>query len=270
MDCAHVDDSYESYILGALDSDEMGSMAAHIDGCARCQAKLRPEAEAVAALAYAVPQQSAPASVKMRLFERIDASAAPDRRWDLAGFLDKVGARMVASYQMALASSLVAVIVLGGVWFNNKLDQVDLESQELATRVQQMSEDEAVMKEMVAQQRYLTYWAAAPDVSVTRLSATNISNRARGMVMVSASASTALISALNLVPLPLDKVYKVWLVREGVIYDAGSFTVDETGYGQAFIELIAPFWQIERIIITVEGTDSSAGPRGESVLKVDL
>ena len=115
MDCAHVDDSYESYILGALDSDEMGSMAAHIDGCARCQAKLRPEAEAVAALAYAVPQQSAPASVKMRLFERIDASAAPDRRWDLAGFLDKIGARMVASYQMAVASSLVAVIVLGGV-----------------------------------------------------------------------------------------------------------------------------------------------------------
>ena len=283
MDCDRIEDSYESYVLGALDSAEMESMTDHIDSCDRCSARIRDEAEGVAALAFAVPQHPVPAAVKARLFARIDAETQSTPRFSIAGFLADTGNRLAAHYAVATAAVFMVALIAGGFWFNQRISEIDAEKEQLVERVEQidtekadlaskvdeMEQDETAMLEMVVQQRALTYWATNPDVSVKRMSATNVSNRARGMVMVSSSGGRALVSALNLLPLPSDKLYKVWLVKGGFAFDAGSFTVDSTGYAQMVIELIAPLPEIDRILVTVETIDS-AGPEGESVLNVDL
>ena len=81
MDRDRIEDSYESYVLGALDSSEMESLTDHIDGCDRCSARIRDEPEGVAALALAVPQHPVPAGVKARPFARNDAETQSTPRY---------------------------------------------------------------------------------------------------------------------------------------------------------------------------------------------
>ena len=278
MDCRQIEENYESYVLGALESDVKDLMSDHIDGCPHCTDRVREDSEAVMQLALAVPQQAPPPHVKARLLERIEAgdlgvAPRPEPSFqgtDWTAVLSGFGRRLVSNYGLAAASVAVVTLVTGGMWYNSKLDQVASEQDELATKISTMSEDESEMKEMVKDQRSLAYWAARPDVSVKRLSATNVTDRAYGMVMVSGSGNTAMLSALDLIPLPGDKVYQVWLIDERLVYDAGTFTVDSTGYAQMLFELAVPLSEIDRIVITVEDAGNNAGPKGESVLKVDL
>ena len=106
--------------------------------------------------------------------------------------------------------------------------------------------------------------------SVNMLWGTGWEANARGMLMVSRSGSQALLLALNLRPLPPDRVYQVWLVKNGRRYNGGHFTVDSSGYGQTLIFPYASIAEFEGIGITIEPIGGSSGPTGISVLKGDL
>ena len=75
---------------------------------------------------------------------------------------------------------------------------------------------------------------------------------------------------MNLRPLPPDRVYQVWLVKDGRRYNGGYFTVDSSGYGQTLIFPYASIAEFEGIGITIEPIGGSSGPTGISVLKGDL
>ena len=270
MDCKQIEDNQESYVLGALESDVRGLMSGHVDECPRCAGRLREDLETVARLASAVPRQAPPPHVKAKLLERIAAGdvAAPPLEpsrpgVDLTAVFSSLGRQLAANYRLAAASLTVVVFVAVGVWFDSRLD-------ELAAKISSMSVDESEMKEMVKEQRSLAFWAAKPDVSVMPLSAANVTDLAYGMVMFSGSGSDAMLFAQDLFPLPSDKVYQVWLIDERTVYDAGTFAVDSTGYAQMPFELAVPLSDIDRIVITVEDSGNHGGPKGESVLKVDL
>ena len=89
-------------------------------------------------------------------------------------------------------------------------------------------------------------------------------------MMISRSEPRALLLALNLDPLPLDKAYQVWLISNGRKYNGGLFRVDSTGFGQAVIIPVVPFRQIDALVITIEPAGGSHDPTGADVLKGDL
>ena len=276
MDCKESEENLIPYLLGTLGPEEIGKMASHVDACAACAARLRQESEIVEELTYAVPQLPVPPGVKQRLMSTIDAEVAGDRpagafdSW--SGLFTMLGRRLVAHSGLAVASTLIVAVVGSGVWYDGHLDQVAREKEqqvvdtEVSTFIEAGGEYDAEMVQMVEEQRHLQYMSIEPGVSVSMLKGTGMSAQARGMIVIPPTSDAALLAVLQLPPLPIDKVYQVWLIKSGGMYSVGTFKVDSTGSGQTKIELIAPLHDLEAIVITVERAGGSPGPTGESVL----
>ena len=288
MECRDAEELLVPYLLGALDRQDRRRVREHLEGCAACSMKLEGDGEVVARLAYAVPQVPVPPEVKERLMARVAAEEARPR---LA--MASLAARATAWLRgasaprrgVAFATALTVAVALLAAWFNLRLDHLADRSEELDRRVASVAEKENLMDqeleaalqrdhqllEMIRQQRYLTYMAASPGVTVSMLSsAERRYSGARGMIVMTRDGSTALLAVLDLPPLPPDKVYQVWLIKGNQRYSAGVFTVDSTGYGQTVIIPVAPLGEYDAIGITVEPAGGSPGPTGTSVLKGDL
>ena len=278
MDCKKAEEHLEAYLLGALESREMDEVRHHVDTCAECSSILYQHGSVAADLALAVPQISAPPHLKRQLLSRIEAAAPRSRSrrvWgNWSGLLPRLSLRLATPIQMAVAPILILGMVLGWIWFNNRLSDIAEEKEALADKIEIMAEGEAEMKQMVKDQRYLTYMSASPGLTVNVLSGTERWGRARGIVMIPQGGDAPFLAALGLPPLPKDKTYQVWLIVLGRMYSAGTFTVDSTGYAQTRINLpMTPLHKIdaiEAIVITVEQAGGSPGPTGESVLRGDL
>jgi anti-sigma-K factor RskA len=70
-------ESVGAYALGALPELEAQIFERHLMGCELCQEELERLAEAVEALPRSVPAHQAPASLKARLMDVVNAEAAP-------------------------------------------------------------------------------------------------------------------------------------------------------------------------------------------------
>ena len=278
MDCRESEELFVPYVLGALDSEETEKMAIHLEACAGCRARMRQENEIVEKLTYAVPQLPVPPSVKQRLISRIEAEGAPDRPAGILSnrlsFLTALGRGLAVHSGLAVASMLIVAVVLGGVWYNGHLNRIALEKQggagRLASVLDTAVEQNFEMTQLVKEQRHLRNMSIEPAVSVSMLSGRGMSPNARGMIVVPPTGEAALLAVLHLPPLPVDKIYQVWLIKSGGMYSVGMFTVDSSGFGQTKIELIAPLRDLEAIVITVERAGGSPGPTGESVLMGEL
>ena len=275
MECKIAEEKIALYLLGALESGEMSRIDSHIDTCPECRLKLREEGEIVAALAYAAPQIDVPPRVKQQLLSRIDEGDARSRSTGdigfLTGLIPQLGLRLAAHSGIALASTLAVVIVLGGIWFNNRLDETAQEKEALAAEIETVVEGEAEMIERLKDQRDLISKAAAPGALVKTLSGTEMSADSSAWVVVEATGMKATLSAYDMPPLLKGEVYQVWLVRAGQRYDTGAvFTVDSSGYGRADIVLAAPLAEFEAMLITKRDEDDESGGPGLSILKGDL
>ena len=293
MDCERAEGLLAPYVLGALEPSERSAMDRHADSCAVCTARLREQGEVVAELAYAVPQLEVPTRVKQSLLSGLGQS--PSRRrskhvlqgwWDS---LPQIGRRLAAHYATAVALMMVAVMVAGGAWFNTRLNRVTEEKEALAAQLETArnvpesvdvpfsSQLESVAAPAVEaatrvneeRLRVLSHLAAAPGAKGNVLLGTERSANAIGMVVARQPGTDAILTALNLQPLPSDEVYSVWLIRGSRVHRAGEFIVDSTGYGQTVIKL-GPPGEYDYILITIQGADRRFERLGVSVMKGDL
>ena len=285
MDCSRAEELFEPYLLGALESRERQLMDSHLDTCHQCNLKLREDGETAAKLALGVPQLQVPPRVKQRLFASIDEDirlhtlARPQPI--LTGFWATLSGTLALHGGKAVTAALVVGIVFGGIWFNARLNEVSEDNSRLGDRlneqlqaVAQTDGHAADVMEMVKDQRFVTYETlsmyATPGTSVNMLWGTRLSSRARGMMVVSHMRNKAVLLVLNLPPLPRDKAYQVWLIKESQRYGSVLFTVDSTGSGQAVIFPVTPLSEFDGIGITIEPIEGSDLPTGSSVLEGDL
>lgn len=293
MDCEHAEELLAPYVLGALGPSERSAMDSHAASCAVCTARLREHGEVVAELAYAVPQLEVPPRVKQNLLSGLGQSSRRRRSRHVLqgwwGLLPQMGHRLTAHYAAAVALTMVAVMVAGGAWFNSRLNRVTAEKEALAAQLETarnvpgsvdgpfLSQLESVAAPAVAaatrvneeRLRVLSHLATAPGAKVNVLLGTEQSANAVGMVVTRQPGTAAILTALNLQPLPRHKVYRVWLIRGSRVHKAGEFIVDSTGYGQTVIKLGSP-GEYDYILITVEGANRRFERLGVSVMKGDL
>ena len=284
MECSEAADLLGPYALNALDTEEREWVESHVERCGNCLLKLQEARELTVGLAFAVPQMRVPADVRRRLMARVDADKArrPDGRWALRDGVERVLATLLRGLSphtgKAITAFVVAGVVLGGVWFNDRLNDISAANAELGGEIESMAMREAEVRTMVANQRYLSSVSASPGVSVNLLRGTERTTDAWGMLTccaVSDSGLVALLGVFNLPPLPAGQVYQAWLIRNGQRHPGSQFTVDSTGYGQTVIipqtilpefdpvNMYVPFNEFDAIGITVE-------PSGTAVMQGDL
>ena len=271
MDCSIVQDQLVAYLLGSLNFGERDRIERHLDVCVGCTANLNEDGEFMTQLAFSVPQLEAPAAVKQGILARIDADASHESVADFARkgmLLVRIWGRPLVTYSgLAATILLVGFMVVAGLWFNNRLDEMAVEKVFLASELESVVRGEERMKQTVERQRYLLYRAADPGASVNLLSATEWSPDSSGIVITKAGQEPVL-AVLDLPPLPEGDTYQVWLAKEGTLHNVGAFTVDATGYAQTNIRLSTSIRTFDAIVITVrrEGTDAGT----TEVLRGDL
>ena len=277
MDCSDAEELIVPYLRGALEGDEAAALERHIAACRDCS-RVTAE-EMVADFAHAVPQKSPPQSVKDRLFHRVEAGS-PQRRvadslrsWafgEMGGFRQRAARGLLGSAAVAL----VVVLITASVWFNDRLGDISRDAAQLSDELAIARERESEVMSAVEEHREVTYemirMSSTPGTSVNTLLGTGPWSSARGIVIVSYTSNRGLLLVGDLPPLPPDRIYQVWLVKDGVKYGAGWFTVDPLGYGQTIIIPLAPFGQFDGMGITIEPSGGSGGPTGVNILKGDL
>ena len=285
MECNEAADLLGPYALNALDAEERVQVESHVERCGDCLLKLQEEMEVMVSLAFAVPQRPVPSDVKRRLMARIDTGRTRglSARWagravGVERVLSTLLRGLVPHTGKAITAFVVAGVVFGGIWFNDRLNDISAASAELGGEIESMVEREAEVRTMVANQRYLSSVSASPGVSVNLLRGTERATAAWGMLTccaVSDNGLVALLGVFDLPPLPPGQVYQTWLIRNGQRHPGSQFTVDSTGYGQTVIipqailpefdpvNMYIPFNEFDAIGITVE-------PSGTAVLQGDL
>ena len=263
-ECDAASDLFRSYLLGEIDESQAARVETHLESCNSCRLLLEGDGETLASLASSVPQRTAPSHVKDRLFGRIESeeeSARPlDRlveRWSL--YSEEVLRSLSAQSGRLGLAGLAIALVLGGVWFYDRLNEISpeqpptvIESDDLSSR------NEALLM------------SSSPGASVNMLRGTGPGESARGMLVASRTSDRALLLVVDLPPLPRGTVYQVWLIKGSLMHSAGWFTVDSTGYGQTVIIPVAPFWEFDAAGITIEPSGGSIDPTGVSVLSGEL
>jgi anti-sigma factor RsiW len=295
MDCRDAEELVSLYALGTLDPRERSVVDSHVSTCQECAGRLSDGVDIVAELAYALPQLEAPPRVKQRLLSRIDDVADPKGLGPMLGrwlrSLPRAGRRLAAHSSLAVASIMVAVMVVGSLWFDNRLSEVVQENETLSAQLKAVSPREpetieaalelqfqavaapvveAVTRVNAQRIEVLSHLAGSPGASVGLLLGTEKSARAVGMVVSRQAGDSAILTALNLNPLPSHKIYKVWLIKGDRTYSAGELAVDSTGYGQAIIQLFGGPDEYDYIVITIEDPSGGAELLGESVLEGHL
>ena len=277
MDCSDVEERVVPYLRGALAHDEAATLEKHIAGCRECSRAMAEEM--VADLAHAVPQKDPPQSVKDRLFVSV-RSLSPaksisrklgNRRPEHARRFTR---RATLGWGGGAVVALAIVLLATGVWLNDRLGDVSRDAEHLSNELALARERESEVMSAVEGHREATYelirMSSTPGTSVSALLGTGPWSTARGVVMFSYTSNRGLLLVTDLPALPNDRIYRVWLTRDGVKYSAGWFTVDPLGYGQTIIIPLEPFGQFDGMSITIEPRGGSGGPTGVNILKGDL
>jgi anti-sigma-K factor RskA len=234
-------DLLPAFALGSLDADEARLVEQHLTTCEVCQSELAAFQSVADALPLAAADVVPPPALKKRLMEQVQApaklegvvtSTAPSIWQQLVNAVRRFFA---GPRWQPVALLLIVALATSNVLLWRQLNQPPSSS---------------------ARRFRLTGTEAAPD--------------ATGIVYLSRDGRDGSIIVDNLEPLPPDKQYQLWLIRDGERTSGAVFSVTDTGYHSQLITAPRPLEEYSAFGITVEPAGGSPGPTGERVLGYDL
>jgi Anti-sigma-K factor rskA/Putative zinc-finger len=243
------EDLLPGYLLGTLTPDETAAVAEHLHSCAQCQASQSAYEMVLDRLCEAVDLQAPPPAVQQRLLSLIEAEPPPLAAARVQTRRGRWGGRVVAVW-----AAVSIVLCLGLGWWTWTTWQI-------VTRMR--ANEQALVRQLDIQRQALAL-LTAPGSRSAILSAEG--SQSRGVLLLQETASEAVLIARDLPPLKANRVYQLWLLREGVRDNGGVFQVDPRGFGMLHIQAPLPFATYRAAGITEEPSGGSPGPTSPRVI----
>ena len=245
---AHSERFEELAAAKALDlplSEEAADFTRHLDeGCPTCEELLSDFRAASSALAFAVPPRAPRREVK----ERILASLAVRRRPPVAPWL-----------AAAAAALLFVLVAFDDARLRREREELHSRTIDLAARLSGAQQD-------LAREALRARVLESEDVRILFLGGKDPQPDARGRVFWSERAKRGILVAGNLVPLPPDKQYELWVFEKGKPVAAGVFDADASGRVLFESPDLARIAAAENFAVTVEPRGGVPQPTGPIVL----
>jgi anti-sigma-K factor RskA len=232
----HVDELLPAYALGMLELDEEARVAAHLSGCARCQAELHTFQAIPERLAYAVPVRVPPARLRQSILQSVQPQAVKPAPAVRASWRE----RLAASVHRAGPAWAIASLVLLAVLVVSNLA--------LWHQVQQLSSN------------------TSGGFTLLALNATSSAPGANGLMVISRDGRYGTLVVDGLPDLGQGRQYQLWLIQDGQRTSGGVFSVDGSGYGSLWVAAPQPLVSYQTFGITIEPQGGSPGPTGQKVL----
>lgn len=256
-----------AHALGALDPEERRELETHLAECAECRERLADFGASVEALAESAPPVRPSSEIRERLLGRLEESGAevgaggPSRRRGLAPLA------VAASVIAALGAGLVAGIVATRSWTEGEMEARRAEISGLEERLAaSQREAEEIRLRLAALAELTEILATSPPGREVLLAGLDPVPEGQGRLYVDPAAGRGVLVAGNLRPLPEDRVYQLWTLRDGVPRSAGTFRPGPRGSALHLVEEV-PVEAPDGWAVTVEPAGGVPQPTGEMVLR---
>lgn len=238
-----------AYALQALDDDETRMIEDHLQACAACRVDLAAYVRVVDQLPFAVPDLAPALELKLRLQERVRATAvtAPvvpaTQRASRAGqsFGERLAAALQDIFYRPVWRPVALLLIVGLVASNLYFWQTAEQARTHTDPWQQIMLDEQAA-----------------------------GGTATGIVVISADGEYGTLIVDRLPQLDTQQQYQLWLVRDEERTNGGVFSVHDDGYYSFEIEAPLPLRDYDSFGITVEPAGGSPGPTSPPVLRGEL
>jgi anti-sigma factor RsiW len=252
-----IQDMLSAYALDALDPEDWRSVKNHLRGCDQCQRDLKEYRSVVSqiplSLSAAAPHpkikhlfleriQSAPQAVaSQKLFEteaqtRRDAeSQGPSLPLQVSQF----SLRQWLGWAVALAASVALFFMVQ-------------ENADLQRQVTEQAAELARIQGQVADMRQVLVTLRDPEVHLALLAGHDRAPNAKARMFWNPQQRAGYFAAYDLPPLPPEKTYQLWVIAQGPPIGAGTFSVDQHGYGEVRVASIPRADLVKMFAVTIE------------------
>lgn len=110
----------------------------------------------------------------------------------------------------------------------------------------------------------------SPNASIWELAGTPEAPQARARLLGSPEERTALLLVQGLAPLPPERDYQLWFLRDGKPVGSAIFDVHQNGQGQLVVHAPRQLAHYDLAAITPEPAGGSPGPTGPIMLAGEL
>jgi anti-sigma-K factor RskA len=274
-----------SYVLGALDGEDLAAFEAHLkEGCGICRREL-PELEATArALLLAADEVEPSPALRSRILAAAGAREAlkpspargahPDAVRAARGMevLDRDSRRTSSrreAWRSGLALAAVAVLaILSWQALSLKAHLRDALG-EVGEARQRIAALEGEIKDLRAtsdQHNLLVRLLNRPESGLVTLASLAPAPNAAGKVLWDKKEGKGYLWVSNLPQEAEGKDYQLWAIAGGVPKSAGVFSVSTGGSALVPLDTVSPDQPVDAFAVTLEPAGGLSAPSGEMVL----
>lgn len=258
--CEAIQDLIADYAFGLTTLEETRLVEATLPHCPDARSELAQYKQIQAAMLQDVPQIAPPAHLESRLMAAIASTpplaAPPSPKPTPAVPRPAESRRMRSPAWWLAAAALLALVGSNVFWFLRQDSNEPAEPQILITTTPDTTT--AVTLTRPADLRLVSLPASQEDSAATTF------------LMWNAESETGLLYVKGFAPLPEDRTYQLWLTREGVRFDVGTFRVDENGDGMLMFRSDQSIDVFTWAWITDEPLEGSAEPTGPVIAQGEL
>lgn len=265
------------YVLQALDSDERAHFEQLLEDATEEQQKLYRELRSAAnQLAFSVNQSAPSKAVKEQLMAtvRADSDASADSvEKDKEGESQTENNEEENSFNwsvLSVAASFALLIVSLSLLFYsfNLSSEINNKEQTIAAQETTITE----LKDQLDRKEEMLAILGSRDIDLVVMSGLEVNPDGYGKVLWDSEKQQALLQVSNLPPVPSNKDYQLWLIRDNKPVSAGVFAVQDT---------TSNFFKIEEMVktdeqsanafaITMEPKGGMPQPTGDMYLLGDM
>jgi anti-sigma-K factor RskA len=281
---SHVEDQIDAYALGILEDEAVAQVEAHLETCQHCQALLQ-QAREVTGLLYLAPRQARPpAGLKQRILARI---AQEDRSGRARQ--QPLGRPAGQALGVPASASAEAPISAGDQQKSDAFDPtaatplsgIPPERQGLIGTLRQIlpgrkgtagDAAQTSQAELPNQQQLqaIMRLLRSPHPAIWELPGTPEAPNARAHLLGSPEDDMAVLIVSGLEPLPPERDYQLWFLREGKPVGSAVFDVQANGEGQMLVRAPRQLGHYDLAAITPEPAGGSPGPTGPIIIAGQL
>lgn len=256
MNETHVDDQLDLYALGALELNEQAEIDEHLDGCARCRARLDEAKRLVALLAWTPEQQNPPPALRDKVLRSAKQQNQERRAKGWWQQLDPGPWRWTRPRRM-LGIAIAAAAVIFALLGNTAVLQQRLGTAQAT--VTQQAQRLVALENAAQQQQQVVDVLRSPGARLVVL-APQTQSASAGQLLVNRDGTQGYLVTDALPTLPSDKDYQLWLIKDNTPISAGVFRVDNQGTATFVVNAAATTGGYQVVGISVEPAGGSSQP----------
>ena len=255
-------DLLPSYVLGALDGDDLRRLEQHLEGgCEQCDEELYRSSQDLETLADATLRVEPSEHLRARILRAATQDSVTAESSTIAPRFSF----------MRVAAAVTAIVLTWSLWTQIQLRQeMDLlltSSEETGRRLEAVRTELDVAQSRLRRTALATRIVASPRMRSVVLAGLEGAPQASAQTLIDPEQSRAVFYASHLAPANEGTTYQLWFIAAGTPVSAGIFDVDPEGNAVLIVEQVAPLHTVEAWAVTVEPAGGVPQPTGEMVLK---